>query len=973
MNRRSLFDARLVGVLLCAGVATSPIRAEDTSPPDEGVVPSGSELVGPEPERQATLADAEESLIRGDYETAKAAFEKLQQRDADRVEATLGLTRVLLRTGAYAAAADQLATIADARRVERLLLCIELVRTLGRYDEALKLATEAIQLDDDSAAARLAQARLLEYVGRRDDAITAYRWFDHQLVGRADLPQDAPWLTAAGEGFLRYSVLTQTNIRQRTRHALQEMLQTAYGIVDRTYWPARIVAGDLLRERFNNSEHDGSVSDYEAALRINKNLPEAFVGLGEVALTNWGFEEIESRAEQALAVNPNFAPAIHLLGRKLILERRYVQAIETVERALAVNPRDITALAINAGASACLFDQATVDATLARIAEINPRCAEAYHILGDSVGGIRQYEASERAYLRAIEFEPTDANARTELGMMYMQWGIEDKARDALDAAWVLDPYNERTKFTLELLEQLDKFARFDTEHFIVAYDAARDPGLGEYVAGYLEDIYDEVTGDYDTELPEKTIIELFPTHRAFGVRITGKPWIHTVGACTGRVIAMETPRESIDLMGPYNLAHVLKHEFTHTVTLAATKNRIPHWFTEGLAVYQEDTPRNFDWAQLLADAGRQDQLFTLASIDWGFMRPKRPTDRPMAYAQSEWMVEYIVARWSYDVIGRMLTRYRNGEKQPEVIQAELGISIETFDRDFRAWAKEQIRSWGFDLEPPEDVDDVKAKLADDDQNPALLGRLAKALMDAKDFEQAYEVARRALNLNAEEPAALETLIEVAAAFAKYEHDLAARRAYEDEAMPALDRLLKIDPGHWTALRFRSEIALRRDQRDLAESLLKRLQDACPMDPASWKGLGGIYLERNAEDLALGQLLEYARLQSDDYEVRAEIARIYRHKNRLRDAHYWYRQALSINPFSTELHDAYGDACMQLGDARTALAEYTMLTKLAPDVAVHFSKAAFAAHRLGDRERTRAFALQAVALDPNADAKGLLE
>ena len=64
---------------------------------------------------------------------------------------------------------------------------------------------------------------------------------------------------------------------------------------------------------------------------------------------------------------------------------------------------------------------------------------------------------------------------------------------------------------------------------------------------------------------------------------------------------------------------------------------------------------------------------------------------------------------------------------------------------------------------------------------------------------------------------------------------------------------------------------------------------------------------------------------------------------------------------------------MQVGDARTALAEYTMLTKLEPAVASHFSKAAFAANRLGDREQTKAFAEKAVALDPDAPAKGLLE
>lgn len=948
------------------GLETPPAEVTTDAPPQAGDTKKPVD-------RPVTLVQAEDLLARGDYDAARLALERLAGEPKSAARATISLAKVHLRTGDYAAARTLLENRPAPTTAEQHLLLATLSRIEGAYDKAVTHAESAIKLDENGAEARLERAELLELLGRRDQAIEAYRWFDEQLVQRADLPRDAPWLTATAKGFLRFSVLTQTNVHSRTRHALQELLQMAYGVVDRTYWPARIVAGDLLRERYNNSEHDGSVSDYLAALRLNENLPEAHVGLGEVALDRWGFEEIEDRTEKALSINPNFAPAIHLLAKKFLVERRYEQSIETCERALAINPNDVSALAISAGASACLFDDARVASVFERIKRINPRPGPAYRILGDALGGIRQYEASEKAYLTAIEHEPTDANARTELGMMYMQWGLEDKARDALDAAWAMDAYNERTKNTLELLEQLEKFTRVTTEHFEVAYDEARDPGLGAYVASYLEDIYDEVTGDYATELDHKTVIELFPTHRAFGVRITGKPWIHTVGACTGRVIAMETPRESIDLMGPYNLMHVLKHEFTHTVTLAATKNRIPHWFTEGLAVYQEDTPRSFDWAQLLVSGAQRDELFTLASIDWGFMRPKRPTDRSMAYAQSEWMVEFIVGQWGYDVIGRMLTRYREGEKQPEVIQAELGLTPEAFDKAFHAWARGQILSWGFELTRPDDVAAVKALLEKDEKDPVLLGRLSRALFDAEKFQEAFDVAKQALEVDADQAIALEVIVRVTGSLAHQESESQMQRTYEKEALPALERLLTIDPENRAALRYGAEIALRDNDHERAEAHLTKLQSVCPMDPTSWQGLSGIYLQRGDDERAMPQLLELARLESDAHEVRAELARIHRRLGRLRDAQYWYRQALAIQPFGTSYHEAYGDVCMQIGDAKTALAEFTWLTRFEPDVANYFAKAAFAAKRLGDEAQTRSFAQKAVALDPKSPAQTLLD
>ncbi|MFQ5415147.1 MAG: peptidase MA family metallohydrolase, partial [Phycisphaerae bacterium] len=641
-------------------------------------------------------------------------------------------------------------------------------------------------------------------------------------------------------------------------------------------------------------------------------------------------------------------------------------------RALSINPNDLAAMGLSAGASACRYDDEATRRMAARASTINPRSAVFYRTLGDALGGIRQYEAAEQAYRRAIEYDPTDANARTELGMLYMQWGVEAKARDALQAAWALDEYNARTHFTLELLESLDAFSKHETEHFVIKYDKHRDRGLGPYVAEYLEQIYDDVTGDYATTLADKTIIELFPTHRAFGVRITGKPWIHTVGACTGRVIALASPREAPDLMGPYNFARVLLHEFTHTVTLAATDNRIPHWFTEGLAVYQEDTPRSFGWWRLLAEAARRDELFTLTSIDWGFMRPQRPTDREMAYAQSEWMCQYIVQRFGYDVINTMLHAFHERRTQAQAFTDVLGIDVDAFDKDFHTWARSELRRIGFDLTPPEDVAALRELAQAEPDNAAVHGRFARAEFDQGHAERALASARRALALDERNRHALDVLLRVLAGQAAHAASRRAQAALDDEAWPIAKRLAQIDPDAWIAHRQMGEIALRRHQLDDAVEAFQRLQRLCPLDPASWRGLAGVYLQRGDDDLALPQLLELARTEEHDADVPASIARIYTRKRRLRDAEYWYRQALYVNPFATNLHEALADVSMQLGDTAAALREYTMLTELMPDHAPYFASAAAAAHKIGDAATAATMARKAVALDPASPARALV-
>ena len=102
------------------------------------------------------------------------------------------------------------------------------------------------------------------------------------------------------------------------------------------------------------------------------------------------------------------------------------------------------------------------------------------------------------------------------------------------------------------------------------------------------------------------------------------------------------------------------------------------------------------------------------------------------------------------------------------------------------------------------------------------------------------------------------------------------------------------------------------------------------MNPASWQGLAGIYLERGEDDLALSQLLELVRLGEADPEIPAHIAGIYRRRADLRESRYWYVRALRVNPFSVKVHDGLGDTEMQLGNTKAALREYVMLTRIEP-------------------------------------------
>ncbi len=944
-------------MLLAAGSAFSSDGPAAASPPAAS-------------QPAATLRDAHDLYMEGYYDRAVEQYDILAADPQNRLAATLGIARCRLMTGDYADAEARLATVQDTgtRSAEWFTLAMELDATLGRYPEGIDHARQAVKLENAHYQARYGLGQLLETVGRRDEAVEAYRWFETLVSQR--FPETAEAVTATAQGFNRYNILTtHPNLNERTVYVLQELLQVAYTRMDRTCWPARVAAADLLRSRFNLAE---AAADYQAALRINNNLPEAYVGLGRIALNAWDFDESDRRVDQALAVNPRYVPALTLRAEQKITERRYAEAAEVCRRALEINPNDVRSLSLAAAAALSRGEGETAADLQEWVEWINPHPAVMHAILGDVLGGLRQYADSEAHYLRALEYDPTDANTRCELGMMYMQWGYEDKARAALDAAWALDEFNDRTKNTLELLASLAAFATHETEHFIIRYDAERDAVLPRYMAGYLEEIYDEVCRDYATKPEVKTIVEVFPTARGFGVRITGKPWIFTVGACTGRVIALSSPRHDLQLPGPYNYARVLRHEFAHTVTLAATHNRIPHWFTEGLAVFQEDAPRSFEWCALLADRVRRDRLFTLESIDWGFMRPRRPDDRQAAYAQSQWMCEYLVERCGYDVLNHMLADYREGLTLEPVFVKHTGNGTASFDADFAAWARRQVAEWGFPLDPPENPTVLRALALIQASDAGVLGRWAKAEFDDENYDRALEAARKALTVDENERNALEVFVKTMAHFAADKQGPALRQM-EDEMLPALKRLAALEPAGWTAPKLLGRILLRRKQFDEALECLQQLQRNCPRDPFSYAGLAGIYLARHQPDLALPQLLELARTDEHDADVPAKIAALYAQRGSLAEARYWYRQALYIDPFRPPTHAELAAVLMRLDDTKAALVEYQVLCELEPAVARHFTDAALAFQKTGDTTKAKEYARKALVLDPTSPAKALVE
>jgi tetratricopeptide (TPR) repeat protein len=960
MRKRIL--TAVLGLALLAGQASSQTLPASlpASLPATASAPTHRVRVTTQP----TLQGAQWCYWHGHYEQAIELYRSLAAQPASAVEAAIGLADACAAVGKYqdALAALQAVAARGASQADWQVALAGALANVGQYDQAIQAARKALQLRDDWGPAIYTCGSLLEQVGQKEQAKQVYKTSE-KIFLKKDFGQDCAELVAAGKILDRYAVLAAQKASRQAQNVLQNYFQKAYQQVDKDYWPANLAAATLLLER-----HKPALALEECRLidRVNPNHPDVSVIRGVLALGEMNFEKALQLADRALAVNPNHADALLLKAACYMLWRKYDQAPPLLEKILAFNPNHLEALATLAAVCNRLGQPQESEKFIQRVLKIDPDNSLVYQTLGQWLSAARQYTEAEKFLKKAIELAPEQAGPVTELGLLYMQTGQEDLAQETLKKAFELDDYRGDVDNYLKLLDKLAKFKTRETEHFVIKVDQ-RDEVLLDYLAEQAEAIHADISKHFGYTPPQKTIVEVFPDHEAFSVRLTGRGWLPTVGACTGRVIAMPAPDPLRNGgAGSFNWAVVLRHEYTHAVTLAMTENRIPHWFTEACAVWEQDDRRNFEAVNLLVGAVRAGKLFAVKDLDWGFIRPRTPADRPQAYAHAEWIFEYVVEKKGFDAIVAMLQGFKDNLTQEEVFQKCLGVGQEQFDKDFLAWARQQVSGWGFDSDPNPDLAAAQRVVNERPGDDAAQATLAMALARQGQAAQTEAAARKALAINPQNRRAL--------------HYLAWALMNQQKEKDALDAALALqaqEPDSWLAARIMAESYLNKRQWAQAIGALENYKRRLQYDPYAYEKLAGLYMQLGQKEAALPNLIELHRRTMKDPKYARQVADIYRATGQAENALKYYDDVIHINPYDVTAYTNM--AGLYLGDKQydKALRAVHAVALLEPDKADSWTQTALVCYRVYKAQKTPALAQQArsaiekaLQLDPNSPRAG---
>ncbi|MES2793589.1 MAG: tetratricopeptide repeat protein [Planctomycetota bacterium] len=900
-----------------------------------GAVASPLPAAEPDPRLKA----AREHLQRGRAEEGLEAYEELVQDKVEPVAVAIGIAECQAFEGHLAAARETITkTLADQPKSPALLAKLaELHFAEGDYATGLQRADEALKIEPEWPLAKLLRADCLTELGQLKEADEEYRWCV-RYYNRAQ-PTAADDLLVVGRGSAQYARWHSAS--QVFKFVVNTLCPDALKN-DPLCWQAYWLSGSLLLEKYNRED---ALPELQQALKINPRAPDVLATLGEAAFQKLDLTEAAAFAERALAVNPQHIAALQLQADLAMRDGDAPRALAALEKALKANPHEQRTIARMASVY-LMADGVPPDAeltevlthldnvsqiqlpkpsrfsqTLIDLAKRNPHPGYGLQVLGDDLQRRLRFELAEKFYRAAMTAMPQYAEPKTALGLLYMRIGKTDEARKILDKAFDADPFHIRVGNMRKVIKLLDDYSTISTDHFVVRVDSQTDRLLGKYLSEYLEEIYPQLTQQFGYEPPTRTQFEIFnkakglSAHQWFSARMTGLPWIQTIGASTGWIVALASPTASEK---GFNWAKVVKHEFVHIVTLQQTQFNCPHWFTEALAVLSEESPRPEVWTRLLLERVPKGELMNLDNINLGFQRPKTPLDWQMAYCQSHLYASYLIEKHGPDSLQKLLNAYREGLPTAKAIEKVCGQSQADFEKGYVAYVKELTsKLQTLDAEPQTSLKELRQKLEAAPNDSQAAGRLAFALVSQRQTKEARQLAEATLKKTPTEPLAAATMAVLAL---KAEDTKQALAVLE----PALDR----EKPNPTVLRLLAKLKF--EQEDFAEAAtLYELAVKFDPDNKVWlQNLGTAYAKAGERDKLEGVLKRLVDLDFESVAPRKKLAELMLERKEYSEAVRYSRLALHIDVMDAEVHRVLGQAYAELKQTDKAIDEYSAVLEL---------------------------------------------
>ncbi len=506
--------------------------------------------------------------------------------------------------------------------------------------------------------------------------------------------------------------------------------------------------GDLFLKAHDKAQ---AARSYQDALRADPAWIPALLGNARAL----GDDDAKASGEslgKAQQLAPK-SPDMWLLVAEGELEAQDFAATKvSLDKVATFRANSLDELALRAAVTYATGTTKDVEPLLGQAAAINPRSPAVARAVAAQAAQLYRFDDAVALARAAVRIDPEVPGPHADLGSYLLRTGDEAEARVELEAAFKADPYDTVTFNLLQMLDGLEKFTVITDGDLVFKFTPESAPVLKHYAIPVAKEAFAEYTKRYGFTPKGPIYIEIFDQHDSFAVRTIGLPGIEgALGACFGRVIAMDSPKARIPL--DFSWQATLWHEIAHVFTLQLSEYKVPRWLTEGISQYEEHR-RSPPWGRELtmqyAREMAQGQVFTFKQLSESFKKASRIS---MAYFEASLVAEQLELLGGTAALQSLLKSYAAGANDTEAFTKAFGKTVPEIEASFRVFTQLRYGALRDALKNPavpvaeDDLPGLKARADAQPGSYIAQTMYGTAAFQAKQLEEAKRAFERAVVL----------------------------------------------------------------------------------------------------------------------------------------------------------------------------------------------------------------------------------
>jgi hypothetical protein len=217
-------------------------------------------------------------------------------------------------------------------------------------------------------------------------------------------------------------------------------------------------------------------------------------------------------------------------------------------------------------------------------------------------------------------------------------------------------------------------FLEYQTEHFTIKY-RSEDENVIRDTANMFEESYETAAEVFGYAAEEKTIVVIYKDQNEFWSyqkAIQGQAVMGLYNMGTIHVLSPNAYKnEEQSSMAFFKKNGPVLHEYTHKVVDELTGGNIELWLTEGLALYEEYSVNDTEWAPGYV----YERYFNSREIREGFMA----ADEVQSYRQSFDMTKYLIDNYGMDKMQMLMQELKDGSSTDNAFLKTYGFTADEF------------------------------------------------------------------------------------------------------------------------------------------------------------------------------------------------------------------------------------------------------------------------------------------------------